>query len=270
MKKFTFIILTALLGLAFAAPVLANENATAEVKANKPAAVYAPRVVTVRGTITAVSSKVLPTDITVTVEKITPKSIKNYLGTYPVANSSVVVHVTTDTKLIRKYLGKADFTEIAVGDKVDVTGKLQADGSVNATMVRDQSIHVTFNAQKGTVLTVDVVGKIFTVKNENKEFKVYVTDATKFAKAGVTSPTLADLKVGDAVNVRGVIRQAVGEVNADYVLIKVGENERQLKQLELKKQVLEKALAKVQAELAAVLKRIEELKGAVITPAVTQ
>ena len=131
----------------------------------------------------------------------------------------------------------------------------QADGTVNATMIKDNSIHVTFNAKRGIVMTIDPAAKIFTIKNENKEFKVYVADATKFAKAGVEKPTLADLKIGDAVNVRGVIRQAANEINADYVLIKVGENEKQLKRLELKKQVLEKALARVQGRAS---RRVEE------------
>ncbi|MEK7213295.1 MAG: DUF5666 domain-containing protein [Patescibacteria group bacterium] len=271
MKKIIYLLsFIALLGLAL--PALANEDAaatgSAEVKSDKAVAVYEPRVVNFRGQITGISGSVLPADVTLKLEQVSPKKLKNYAGTFPAKGNSIVLHLTSDTKSVRKYSGQADFSELAVGDKVSASGKLQADGTVNATMIKDNSIHVTFNAKRGIVMTIDPAAKIFTIKNENKEFKVYVADATKFAKAGVEKPTLADLKIGDAVNVRGVIRQAANEINADYVLIKVGENEKQLKRLELKKQVLEKALARVQAELAAVLKKIEELKGGVVvTPA---
>lgn len=270
MKKIiSLFALVALFGLGLALPALAEENEATEVKSDKTAAVYEPRAVNLKGTITAISASSLPADVTLTVEQISPKKIKNYAGTFPSEGTSLVLHLTADTKLVRKYLGQASFSELAVGDKVNVTGKLQADGTVNTSLVKDNSIHVTFNAKRGTVLTIDPTAKLFTLKREdNKEFKVYVTEATKFAKVGVASPTLADLKIGDQVVVRGVIRQAANEVNADSVVIKVGEKERQLKQLELKKQVLEKTIAKVQAQLEAVLKKIEELKGGVVvTPA---
>lgn len=281
MNKSTLIILTALLGLAVAAPALANENAaatgSAEVKNNKTVAAYEPRVINLKGAITAISGTVLPADVTLKLEQVSPKKLKNYVGTFPAEGSAIVLHLTSETKLVRKYLGQASFSELAVGDKVSASGKLQTDGTVKATLVKDNGIHITFTAKKGTVLTIDPTAKIFTIKNESKEYKVYVTEATKFAKAGVKAPTLADLMVGDMVAVRGVIRQATNEVNADSVVIKVGEKEKEIKLLELKKTAWEKRveaiksnLAKAQADLDAILKRLAELKGAVITPAVTQ
>ncbi len=268
MKKLFIALLVALLSLSLALPALANKNGNngkSESAKKSPVVVYQPRAINLWGGITAISGTVLPVDITLQLTKISPKSLKNYPGVFPTTTSAVVVHVTKDTKIVRKYMGRADFSELAVGDKLSVTGKLQTDGSVNATMVKDESINITFNAAKGAVTAVDTAANTFTIKNNDKEYRVFVTSATKFYKAGVTNPTLADMKVGDEVVVRGVVRQAVNEVTADSVTIKIGEKERLMKQLEVKKASWEKKveliksnLAKAQAELEAILKKITE------------
>lgn len=264
-KSIIFLTVLSFLCLFLVVPAVAEENTAAS---------YTPRAVTVKGKITAISSQTLPADLTVAITSIAPKKLKNYSGTFPVENNSIVVHVTKDTKLVRKYFGQASFSELAVGDAVSVFGKLQVDGSLNASMVRDLFIHVVFNANKGKVAAIDMAAKTFTTKKGDKEFKIFVTETTKFVKVGVANPTLADLKVGDEVNVRGVIRQAANEINADSVVIKVGEKEKQLKQLELKKAAWEKRieavknnLTKAQAELEAIIKKIAELRGSATTTA---
>ncbi len=284
MKKLALASLVALLSLSLALPALADENKGNQAnKENKDkgksvsTVVYQPRAVTVRGSITAISATTLPADITVKLEKITPKQLKNYPSTFPVLGNTLVAHLTADTKIVRKYAGKANFSELAVGDQVEITGKLQTDGTVLATRVKDNAIHVTFNAKKGAVTAIDATAKTFTIKNNNKEFKIFVTADTKFAKAGVTAPTLADLKVGDEVVVRGVVRQAVNEVTADSVVIKIGEKERLVKQLETQKLSLEKKieavkanLTKIQAELEVLIKKLSEATAvAPVTPATT-
>lgn len=266
-KKIILSSLVAMLSLSLAMPALANEGKGKgnQNKVKTPVVAYQPRAVNLWGSITAISGTVLPADLTVQLSKVSPKKLKNFPSAFPSATSTVVVHVTKDTKIVRKYMGKADLSELAVGDQVSVTGKLQTDGSVNATMVKDNAIHVTFNAKKGAVTAIDATASTFTIKNNDKEFKVFVTAATKFAKAGLTAPTLADLKVGDEVVVWGVVRQAANEVTADAVTIKISEKERLIKQLELKKAAWEKKieaiksnLAKAQAELESILKKITE------------
>ena len=111
--------------------------------------------------------------------------------------------------------------------------------------------------------------------------KVFVTPNTKFAKVHVEKPTFADLKVGDKVQVRGVIRQKANEITADSVVIVPGKDELKTlkeaakikamikdlekKQSNLEKQLLKvkgKALEKKQVELNAVKKKLEGLKPA--------
>ena len=254
-------------------PVFAVENSKDNTDVTKKAVTYEPRAVTVRGNITAISGTTLPLDITVALEKITPTKLKNFPGTFPIKGSLAVIHLTSDVKIVRKYLGKATVSELAAGDKVSVTGKLQADGTISAGMIKDESIQVAFSAKKGEVISIDITTDTFVIKNINKDFKVFITSNTKFAKAGVEKPTLADLKVGDIAVVRGVVRQTANEVTADYVSIKMGVKEQLAKQLESKKTALEMKiegvksnLAKLQADLEVLLKKLSE---SVVAPTTT-
>lgn len=284
MKKTTFfLVLFFLFGFGLALPAVAeNDKAddNTKVKIEKLgtteiAPVYEPRAVTVKGRVTIVSSSTLPADLTVALDSIAPKKLKNFPGIFPTKGTVLAVHLTVDTKLVRKYSGRADFSELAVGDSVSITGRLQADGSVSASMVKDQSEQATFNAKRGTVLSIDVEGKTFVVKNGDKEYKVFVTLATKFTKDNGESVAFLDLHVGDWVAVRGVVRRATSEINADSVVIKVLEKDRDVKKLEQQRINMERkitalkaTLAKAQAELEALIKRLFDLRGPTSTPAV--
>lgn len=269
-KGIVIFCLATLLSFSVVMPALAVEkNANSVDTVKKAAATYQPRAVTVRGNITAISGTTLPLDITVSLEKITPIKLKNFPGTFPIKGSAVVIHLTSDVKIVRKYMGKATVSEFAAGDKVSVTGKLQADGAVSAGMVKNESIHVAFNAKRGDVVAIDYTENTFVIKNNNKDVKVYVTANTKFIENGVTKPALADLKVGDVAVVRGVVRQTANEVTADSVTIKIGGKEQLTKQLESKKTVLENRieslksnLIKLQADLEALLKKLSEAANA--------
>lgn len=284
MKKIIiYSLLVSFLSLGFALPVLADEATSTPPAANQPAesesspalpatvqAVYKPRQVVMNGEITAISAKTIPSDVTLKLTRVIPVKVRNFSGVYPQKDASVIVHLNEKTKVVRKYMGKADISELAVGDKAMVTGKLNADGTVIAQLFKDNSIHVTFNARRGEVLIIDATNQTFNIKNEkNKEFKIFVTLNTKFAKRGMEKPGFADLKAGDKAAVRGVIRQAANEITADSVVIHVSKEEMATKQLEAKKAVAFKALEKKKTNLIKQLekkktqleKKIEKVKG---------
>ena len=152
--------LITLLSFSAVMPVFAVENSKDNTDVTKKAVTYEPRAVTVRGNITAISGTTLPLDITVALEKITPTKLKNFPGTFPIKGSLAVIHLTSDVKIVRKYLGKATVSELAAGDKVSVTGKLQADGTISAGMIKDESIQVAFSAKKGEVISWSSAGKM--------------------------------------------------------------------------------------------------------------
>lgn len=259
-------------------------NGTAVLPSAATQAVYNRSVVMV-GELTAISGSQLPVDLTVKLTRITPKADKKIAG-YPAVGASVTVHLTEKSKITRKYMGRAHLSELAVGDKLDVVGKMDVAGVVTAKLVKDNFIHKTFYAQRGEILSIDTAAQTFNIKNDKKELKVFVTANTKFAKVHVEKPTFADLKVGDRAQVRGVIRQNANEMTADSVVIVPGKEELaalketaksklMIKQLEKKQSVLEKQLIKIkgkalekkQAELGAIKKKLEGLKPAPIAPA---
>ncbi|MBI5022761.1 MAG: hypothetical protein HZC05_01165, partial [Candidatus Magasanikbacteria bacterium] len=142
MKKLLILItMFSLLGLGVL-PVLAEETTspTAAVENNQTLEVYKGAVV-FYGDLTAKSSPTVPSDLTVAVKRVQGKvqgKGKKAFANYPVKEKIVIAHVTADTNIVRKYMGKADLSELAIGDKLMVVGKLQEDGSVNASLVKDE------------------------------------------------------------------------------------------------------------------------------------
>lgn len=275
-KNIVLILVFSLLSFGLVLPVLAEENAPAATSTESqnqvvspaptpsPAAspaVYKPRQVVIYGELTAISQLTVPSELIVKIGRVIPPKVAKLANIYPKKDALVKVAVTDKTKIVRKFMGRADISELAVGDKLMVTGKLQEDGSITAQLVKDDSIHKTFYAKKGEVITINsapssiqpsgidtvqTFGLVITNEKGRKEFKIFVTPNTKFAKWGVKAPTFADLKVGDRAAVRGVIRQAANEITADSVVIQVSQEEIAAKKLEEKK--------------AAVLKQAEQKK----------
>lgn len=266
MKK--IIVLTAvvsLLSFGLVLPVLADE-ATSTPSASVP---FKIRQVVVYGDLTAISSPTAPSDLTVKLTRVIPPKVRRASGDYLQKDGTAVVKVSQKTKIVRKYMGKADLSELAINDKLMVTGKLQEDGSIIPQLVKDNSIHITFQARVGEVTSIDTAANTFVLKINSKEFKIFITPNTKFSKWGVEKPTFADLKVGDKAKVRGVIRQVANEITADSVVIQVSKEEMQAKKLEIKKANLAKQLEKKKANLlkqlkkrkAQLEKKIEKVKG---------
>lgn len=257
MKKLLILItMFSLLGLGVL-PVLAEEtNATA----SESAEIYKGAIV-LYGDLTAKSSQTVPSDLTVAVKRIQGRvqgKGKKVFSNYPAVEKVVTVRITSDTNIVRKYMGKADLSELMVGDKLMVVGKLQEDGSVNAQLVKDESIQVVFKARKGEVITIDAAAMTFMMKNGDKEYKIYVTANTKFAKAGMKEVKFSDLMVGNKVVVRGVIRQVRNEITADSVVIRPNV---ELLNLQKAKEQVERAITKIKNQLEALEKRLAELNA---------
>lgn len=242
-------------------PVLAEENTSAvpSTADSQPASAVFKGAIVLYGDLTAKSSPTVPSDLTVAVKRIQGPGKgkgKKAFTNYPVAEKTVIVHVSADTNIVRKYMGKAELSELAIGDKLMVVGKLLEDGSVNANLVKDESIHVTFLARNGEVTIIDTAAQTFNIKNDNKEFKVYVTANTVFVKAGIKKATFADLIIGDKVTVRGVIRQAANEITADSVVIRPNVEVVKLQQ---EKTRVEKLIEQLKQKLADAEKRLAEI-----------
>src|SRR5712691_11297196 len=124
----------------------------------------------------------------------------------------------TDATKIRKDDAAATFADLVLGTPVEVEGTLNADGSVTASEISieerndaDRTVFVgTLTQIAGNTLTVDGV-------------IVNVGSATVIVR-GDTALTLADLKVGDRLLVRGAV-QADKSVNATRIRVLQREGE---------------------------------------------
>src|SRR6266849_9155975 len=124
----------------------------------------------------------------------------------------------TDATKIRNDDAAATFADLVLGTPVEVEGTLNADGSVTASEIsiedRNEAERIAF---VGTL--TQITGNTLTVGGRT----VKVSSATMIVK-GDTALTLADLKVGDRVLVRGTV-QADKSVNATRIRVLQREDE---------------------------------------------
>ena len=124
----------------------------------------------------------------------------------------------TDATKIRKDDAAATFADLVLGTPVEVEGTLNADGTVTASEIsiedRNEAERIAF---VGTL--TQITGNTLTVGGRT----VKVSSATMIVK-GDTTLTLADLKVGDRVLVRGTV-QADKSVNATRIRVLQREDE---------------------------------------------
>src|SRR2546422_138565 len=118
----------------------------------------------------------------------------------------------TDATKIRKDDAAATFADLVLGTPVEVEGTLNADGSVTASEIsiedRNEVERVAF---VGTL--TQIAGNTLTVDGVT----VHVGSATVIVK-GDTTLTLADLKLGDRLLVRGTV-QADKSINATRIRV---------------------------------------------------
>ena len=124
----------------------------------------------------------------------------------------------SDATKIRKDDAAATFGDLVLGTPVEVEGTLNADGTVTASEIeiedRNDAERVAF---VGTL--TQIAGNTLTVGGRT----VNVSSATVIVK-GDTTLTLADLKVGDHVLVRGTV-QADKSINATRIRVLPREDE---------------------------------------------
>jgi len=115
-------------------------------------------------TLTRLDSAIIPTTIQVKMEKtpgIKAGDANNILG---VDGSLITVNVTADTQLVRKYFGRTGLSEYAVGDRLRIVGRVNDDGTIDAKVIKNESIWKTnLQGHVGIVETVDAVGGQLTI-----------------------------------------------------------------------------------------------------------
>jgi len=99
---------------------------------------FVPNVELVR-----LSSTVVPTTIQVKILKtpgLKKNDVNNLIGT---EGALITVNVTEDTILTRKYFGRTTLAEFQPGDHLRIVGRVNDDGTVDAKLIKDNSIWQT-------------------------------------------------------------------------------------------------------------------------------
>lgn len=136
------------------------------------------------------------------------------------------VRVGADTKIITLPGGPIALAAISVGDYVSFSGLLDTSVSgltVNAKVLKDWSQidrSASFRYFNGSVQSVDVANKRFTLKTEGAEGVITVALATtSVMNGGEGSFTIANLAVGNTVKVSGTYDAALKVITAEKVHI---------------------------------------------------
>ncbi len=133
-----------------------------------------------------------------------------------------VVTVDTDSSTMFEMGGQpASFSDLAVGQTVEVEGTAQSDGSILASQV---NIEVEETEVSGTVQSIDSGSMSFTVQESDGTMVTIDTNSSTVFRMGNQSASFTDLAVGDSVEVTG-ITQADGSVLASRVNIEAPETQ---------------------------------------------
>jgi len=166
-------------------------------------------------------------------------TVKNLKGSKDIQKmTQVVIYTTADTK-IWKDGKKAVFTDLKIGDKVEVTGRIET-GNYTAKTINAHTVKFELT---GEVVSIDTAAKKLTVTVKTgdavaREFKdknvvIAYTDSTKFVRSsGVTA--IGDLKAGVRVNIKGTASGDMWSATRIVALgMKKAENENLTKKVEI-------------------------------------
>jgi hypothetical protein len=192
---------------------------------------FVPRVTLVR-----LDSTIIPTTIQVRMDKtpgLRANDVNNLIGT---EGALITVNITEDTKIVRKYFGRTTLDEFSVGDKLMIVGRVNDDGTVDAKVVKNNSIWKTSTrGHAGVVTAVDVANSFIMVNwtpikhITRKKLKEKLKEADETVLAQLAAGTDADHRVSKA-HLREALKARIKKVVAK----KVGKFKRRVRHKKVK------------------------------------
>lgn len=127
---------------------------------------------------------------------------------------------TTNSKILSRYSAPLQFSDLQIGDQIEVSGKATGT-SIPATLVRDVASKVRIGLFEGTVVSKN--GESFVLKNPSytvqAEETVTTDSSTLFVKSNQSPASFADLAVGAHVTVTGVSDRTGTTIGATAISI---------------------------------------------------
>lgn len=147
-----------------------------------------------------------------TVTRITPSGIV-------LSNSSAASYSPDlgNAVLTRKNGVAMQFSEILVGDKVQVTGLIWADNSISASSLRDMSLYTHNSTFSGKIIRIDPGAVSFVMQSKTYgDQTISTNNFTTFKKNG-SSATFKDLILGMSVKAKGQWDRSSANILASQV-----------------------------------------------------
>src|SRR3989337_2211622 len=134
---------------------------------------------------------------------------------------SYLVDVTASTVIVRRYNGKSNLTEFALGDDVEIWGKPIDSGNIQAKILKNHSIYLTnTKGVFGNIKSIDADNNAFVFTWKDKDYNVKVDANTKIIIPGIKAKAaLADLKVGDRAQGRAVYNSLTQTYLAKHIVV---------------------------------------------------
>jgi hypothetical protein len=225
---------------------------------------FVPKVSLVR-----LDSTVVPTTIQV---KIMPtpglraNDVNNLIGT---EGTLVTVNVTENTKIVRKYFGLTGLDEFSVGDNMHIVGRVNDDGTVDAKMIKNESIWKTSTqGHAGVVTAVDVANnnitvnwtpvvhkplfqlkKVLDAEDASATVQAQTTGSANAGEVSNVKIKKANLRAGLLKKIKKVVKKKVGEITRAVKYKKVEIARIKHPKVKLKKLITRKAVKKIRVDI---------------------
>lgn len=106
-------------------------------------------------------------------------------------------------KLVRKFGAGMQFSEITIGDKIEVKGILWEDNSISASFLRNMSLYVHNGTFSAKVISTDPAGLNFSMQSRTNGIQTVHTDSLTIFKKNSGSSSLSDIEAGMTVTAKG-------------------------------------------------------------------
>ena len=137
--------------------------------------------------------------------------------TFSTTNAATYMAQTSIATLTRKYGAPMNFNEILVGDKIEVTGMVLPDNSINAQSVKNLSLYAHNTTFSGKIGSVNTTASTFTLESKTYgEQTIHIGSLTVIKKNGSAS-SLAEMRMGMSAGVKGTWERNSKDVAATQV-----------------------------------------------------
>lgn len=188
-------------------------------------------------TLVRLDSTIVPTTIQVRIDAtpgLRSNDVNNLIGA---EGGLVTVNVTEDTNIVRKYFGKTTLAEFTVGDKLHIVGRVNDDGTVDAKLLKNNSIWMTTTGGRMGVISAIDVEKSFIMLDwtpikysTTKQLKEKLEDASNNVTAQSTDDSstgglqLGELRDALKNRIKQVVKNKVGDFTRNVQYKKVVTN----------------------------------------------